>query len=345
MSCRLLFGGDIAPVRSDPSGMFGDLEPLIGEADLALANLEIALSDAATPFRGKIYPHKGTPVSAEGLARAGFDAVNLANNHMLDFGEQALFDTMALLDQVGVCRFGAGSDLAEAERPLVLERGGLSIGVIGLTTTLPTGFAAGEGVAGVNPLRVLTSYRQFRNPDEYPGTAPIVETAPVGEDLDRLTGAVRALKGWTDIVLVYAHWGTSMSEAVQDFQHAIGRAAIDAGADAVFGGHQHVVSGVEFHRGRPIVHGLGNLVFDFVVPFFTEATRRTVVFTATLTASGVEDCRLIPCRTGVGSPVAVLDPEDGDGLTIAETVRRLSAPLGTEVGVESGRIVVRPGAG
>ena len=286
---------------------------MIRNADLAVANLEFALSDRGEPISGKLYPHKGQASALRGLTEAGFDAVNLANNHVLDYGTDPLFDTLDGLDRAGIAAFGAGENIIAAARPVVVKRGGLGIGLLGFSTTLPTGFAAGENTPGVNPLRVTTTFRSPHNLDEYPGTAPIIETAPIAEDLARLVAAVRRLKSETDIVLVYCHWGTSITERVHDFQRAIGHAAIDAGAAGVFGGHQHVISAIEFHAGAPIVHGLGNLVFDFVAPFFTPATRRTIGFTAVMTASGLEDCRLICCRTGVNGPVARLDPEGWRG--------------------------------
>jgi poly-gamma-glutamate capsule biosynthesis protein CapA/YwtB (metallophosphatase superfamily) len=342
MTATLVFGGDVAPLRENPANMFGELTETIRRADLAVANLEFALSDRGNPVRGKIYPHKGPARALAALVEAGFDAVNLANNHMLDYGEKPLLDTLAGLAESGIAAFGAGRNAAEAARPVVLERGGLRIGLLGFTTTLPTGFAATDETPGVDPLRVVTAYRPLRNPEEYPGSETVVETRAVADDLARLVARVESLKTETDLVLVYAHWGASMTEAVHDFQREIGRAAIEAGAAAVFGGHQHVISAVEFHHGRPIVHGLGNLVFDFVAPFFNEATRRSIVLAADMTRAGLENCRLICCRTGVNGPVACLNPEVGDGADIAATLKRLSEPLGTEIHVGREEIRVRP---
>lgn len=341
MSASLIFGGDVAPLRENPRNMFGELTETIREADLAVANLEFALSDRGEPARGKIYPHKGPAGALTALVDAGLDAVNLANNHVLDYGDEPLLDTLAGLAESGISAFGAGRNATEAARPVVLECGGLKIGLLGFTTTLPIGFAATDDAPGVDPFRVVTAYRPFRNLEEYPGTQAVVETRAITDDLARLVTRIESLKAEADLVLVYAHWGASMTEAVHDFQREIGRAAIEAGAAAVFGGHQHVVSAVEFYRGRPIVHGLGNLVFDFVAPFFTEATRRAIVFAAEMTKDGLEQCRLICCRTGVNGPVARLNPEIGEGAVLASTLRRLSEPLGTEVSVGREHIEVK----
>jgi len=180
MSASLIFGGDVAPLREDPSNMFGELAQTIGDADLAVANLEFALSDRGAPLRGKIYPHKGPASALAALAEARFDAVNLANNHMLDYGEEPLLDTLEGLAEAGIAGFGAGRNAAEAARPVVLERGGLKIGLLGFTTTLPTGFAATDAAPGVDPLR--HRWRQSRSagwskPAPSPRTSPALSPA------------------------------------------------------------------------------------------------------------------------------------------------------------------------
>ena len=182
-----------------------------------------------------------------------------------------------------------------------------------------------------------------RNPDEYPGSAPIIDTWPLAEDLERMRQGVRGLREKADLVLVYQHWGCSMTEAVLDFQRAIGKAAIEAGAAGVFGGHQHVVSAIEYYEGAPIVHGMGNLLFDIFAPFLTEITHRTFLFKADMTHKGLQDCEIIPCRAGVTGvydrPVR-FKPDDGTGREIVQTVDRLSKPYGTRIEVKGGRVSV-----
>jgi poly-gamma-glutamate synthesis protein (capsule biosynthesis protein) len=156
---------------------------------------------------------------------------------------------------------------------------------------------------------------------------------------------IAALRRRCDLVLVYQHWGASMNPQVLDFQRVIGHAAIDAGAAGVFGGHQHVVSAIEFHNGCPIVHGMGNLVFDIFASFLTEVTHRTFLFKASMTKAGLMDCEIVPCRAGVvgvyDAPVR-LAPDSGLGRAIVEAVAELSAPLGTVIEVGGGRVAVRP---
>ncbi|HET9904269.1 MAG TPA: CapA family protein [Xanthobacteraceae bacterium] len=344
-ACTLVFGGDVAPVRPAHDDLFGELAPFLRAAEVALCNLEIALSDKGRPARGKSITARGAPAAVDALVEAGFDAVNLANNHVLDYGEEALCDTLARLDAAGLPHFGAGCDAAAAAAPIVLERNRLRIGLLGYTSTLPQGFAATETAPGVNPLRAGTAYRPARNPEEYPGSAPTVHTWAEPKDLARMVDDIRALKAKTDVVLVYQHWGASMTEAVLDFQREIGHAAIEAGAAGVFGGHQHVVSGIEFHKGCPIVHGMGNLLFDVFAPFLTAVTHRTFLFKARLSPAGLSACEILPCRAGVTGRYdrpAFLPPEHGDGARIVETVHRLSEPFGTRLTATGGRVAVEP---
>lgn len=340
MSCTMIFGGDIAPLHAAGNRMFGDLIPIIRQADIALANLEIAISKRGQLLRGKPIAHVGPPEAIHGLLNAGFDAFNLANNHVLDFGEEPLLDTLESLHAAGLGSFGAGRNAAAAAAPYVTERNGIKIGLLGYTSTLPQGFEADVDSPGVNPLRARTAYRPLRNLDEYPGTQPIIETWPIDTDLRRMREDIISLRGQVDILLVYQHWGASITEDVHDFQKTIGHAAIDCGADGVFGGHQHVISAIEFYRGKPIVHGMGNLLFDIKAPFLTEVTHRTFLFGATMTDDGLCDCYLLPCKTGVDGPPSRLHPESEEGALIVATLERLSERFGTKLQVSGDRVLV-----
>jgi poly-gamma-glutamate synthesis protein (capsule biosynthesis protein) len=151
---------------------------------------------------------------------------------------------------------------------------------------------------------------------------------------------VASLRKRVNILLVYQHWGSSITERVHEFQKVIGRAAIDCGADAVFGGHQHLISAIELYRDKPIIHGMGNLLFDIKAPFLTEITHRTFLFGATMTSDGLCDYYLLPCKTGVDEPPYLLHPESNDGTVIVTTLKRLSAPFGTTLQIAGDRVLV-----
>ena len=341
-TASFLTGGDIAPDRASPRGMFGHLGKLFRDADFSFANLENALSTRGELMKGKATKHRGHPSLVAGLVDAGFDAVGIANNHLLDFGVPSLEETMMTLRRAAIPFTGAGMDSEEARTPVVLERGGLRVGLLAYSSVLPQGHAAGPGEPGVNPLRVRTSYTPLRNLDEYPASEPVIHTWAVAEDLVQMKEDIAQLKSQSDLVFVYHHWGASMRHEVHEHQREIGQAAIDAGACAVFGGHQHVLSAIEFYKGRPIVHCTGNLIFDEVEPFFTEATLQTFLLGGRLDEEGLSDLHLIPCRCGVGGAPKPLSPKRGEGRVIVDMMQKFSASYGTDISVRDGEVAVSP---
>lgn len=339
-SATFLTGGDVAPIRKTSRGMFGDTASLFQRADVSFFNLELPLSVGGEAVRGKPICFRGPPEMVDGIAEAGVPCANLANNHVLDYGVDAMLDTLDLLDRRAIGHFGAGRNLDEARRCHVIEKNGLRVGFLGFTTTLPSGFAATSDSPGVNPLQAYTAYQPQRSLLEYPGTAPRIVSWTDPVHLQRLRNDVETCAKQVNVLLVYVHWGTSMSPQVQDFQREIGRAAIDAGAHAVFGGHQHVLSAIEFYRGRPIVHGSGNLLFDPQPSFFTDETLKTFLFGATIRPDGLTDCYLLPARTGVDAPPRLLSRRDPLWITIYEDLQRHSRALGTQLAVREDAIEV-----
>ena len=336
-----LTGGDVAPIRTVGRGMFGDIAPLFQRADVSFFNLELPLSERGEPPRGKAIVHRGMPVNIYGLVEVGVSCVNLANNHVLDFGDVALFDTLDLLDRNSVGRCGAGRNLDEARRGTSVEKNGLKIGFIGYSTTLPAGFAASAECPGVNPLQVYTAYQPKANLFEYPGTAPQIVSWTDPAHLQRLREDVASFRKQVHVLIIYVHWGTSMSPQVHDFQREIARAAIDAGAHAVLGGHQHVLSAIEFYHGCPIVHGSANLLFDTWATFFNAENLKSFLFGATLTIDGLRDCYLLPVTTGVNVPPRLLLRRDPQWTAICEDVQRHSQAFGTQFTARDDAIEVR----
>ena len=337
-----LTGGDVAPVRAAGTGMFGDVAPLFRRADASFFNLELPLSHRGEAARGKAICMRGLPVNIDGLAETGVCCVNLANNHVLDYGDVALFDTLDLLDAKSIGRFGAGRDIHEARKGHILERNGLRIGFLGYTTTLPTGFAATPGSPGVSPLQSYTAYQPRASLAEYPGTAPRIVTWTDPADLQELRRHAVALRNEVDVLLIYVHWGTSMSPSVHEFQREIAKAAIDAGAHAVFGGHQHVVSAIEFYGGCPVVYGSANLLFDTRPSFFTGETLKTFLFGASIGPDGLSDCYLLPAETGVDVPPRLLPCREPLWKAIYDDLQAHSSAYGTRLTARADAIEVRP---
>ena len=227
-------GGDVLLDRIEPAGIdpFAGLQPSLGEADLALVNVEMAIADGGTPYP-KTYTFRAPPPAAETIAAGGVDIGNLGNNHARDFGADALLQTADLLSAAGVSPVGAGADTDAAFRPAVFDVNGVSVAVIGASLIIPGGFAAG--------------------PDR-PGVAN-------GKDSRRLLTEVRRAAAENDVVLVTLHWGIERDTCPQPAQESYARQILDAGAAAVIAGHPHVLQPIVFEDGKVIAYSLGNFVW------------------------------------------------------------------------------------
>lgn len=233
------------------------VKDLLGTFDYTVANFECFVSETIDP------PELTDPVtldfvtppdSLEGLVMAGIDAVSMANNHAFysaaNYGPPAYYDTVGFLEQAGIAHFGAGSDLAEARAPYVAEVNGRTIafyGVDGVTANrdYPGSWAAADGNGG---------YIDVGATDSGPGTNPVV--------LDNIVADVEAMAAQYDIVLPFFHMGEQYIWSTRPWCIEVAHACIDAGATGVLSSHPHTIQGMELYRGRPIIYGLGNFVYD-----------------------------------------------------------------------------------
>jgi hypothetical protein len=244
--------------------------PTLAAADLALANLECAISVRGRP-QPKEYVFRGRPSSLRAMRRVGgIDVVNLANNHVGDFGDRALLDTLRHARAAGMTPVGAGATEAAAYRPQVVERLGLRIAFVGFSTVLPYAFRA----VGRNP-----------------GTA-------WGHPL-RIRAAVRRARRSADVVVVTFHWGIERSRTESANQRLLAGIALDAGATAVIGAHPHVLQPIRRPPGKLVAYSLGNFVFSAASP----GTASTGILRVRLTRRGVTGARLLPAVIRGGRPV------------------------------------------
>lgn len=249
----LLFAGDVMLGRGVDETLqhesaahpWGDLLPVLESADLLLANLECVLTDRTKrwtdggykPFYFRARPHA---VNALVAGHVGF--VSLANNHVGDFGWQGLQDTIAALDRAGIAHAGAGMDRGDAHDAARLVRRGARVSVL-----------------------AFADY-----PAEWRATAtsPGMNYTPVSldpEDFAEVTRQIAAARERADCVVFSIHWGPNMRAWPSHEFRAFARAVIDAGADVFWGHSAHVVQGVEFHHGHPILYDTGDLVDDYAV--------------------------------------------------------------------------------
>lgn len=235
----IVFMGDVmladGPGRLIRQGRdpFAPFARILDQADVRVANLECVVARSGQPD-DKPYTFRAHP-RVLGVLKRHVDAVSLANNHSGDFGRGAFAEMLDHLQRAGLPFFGGGHDLARAHMPLILQRKGLRIALLGYNEFFPRHFEAGHN---------------------HPGVA-WSEDEQVAADIRHARETGRA-----DIVIPFMHWGEEHRPTANDRQRHLARLMIDAGADAVVGTHPHVAQDVEYHRGRPIVYSLGNFIFD-----------------------------------------------------------------------------------
>ncbi len=245
--------------------------PRLRAADLTFGNLECAISLGGTP-QAKQYRFRGRPSSLKAMgAAAGFDVVNLANNHSGDYGKGALLDTLRYLRRYDMTPVGAGADEAAAYRPVVVERLGLKVAFVGFSVILPFEFraiGASPGSAWGFPERVRA-------------------------------GILRARRE-ADLVIATFHWGVEKATTEEPRQRDLAQVALAAGATAVLGAHPHVLQPVRRPGGgRLIAYSLGNFVFGASSP----RTSATGILELELGRAGVLDDRFLPARISGTRPV------------------------------------------
>jgi poly-gamma-glutamate capsule biosynthesis protein CapA/YwtB (metallophosphatase superfamily) len=244
----LMLGGAVRSLirARGPDYPFRPFRRLLQEADIAFGNLETPLSERGIPTPGKSrrslrartnFLFRAPPTVANGVGWAGFDVVSVANNHTMDYGGDALEDTLTSLSQAGVIPVGAGQDLDAAAAPIFLERRGQRFAVFALSDILPVGSAAGPKRPGVAPAR--------------------------GQAFEsRMPAAIAQARRQADWVLVSVHWGRERFRGATARQRSLGHRLVDWGADVVIGHHTHCRGPSERYHGGLIHYSLGNFIAD-----------------------------------------------------------------------------------
>ena len=307
----MIFDRDVKELITETNGE----EPLsqvaarLAAADITVGNLESPLSDGGNRDKAKTIAFRGDPRGVAGLARAGFDFLSLANNHILDYGADALDDTVRLLDEHGIGYAGAGPDRSAAWAPAVAQRKGATVAFLSFSHILPAGFVATDSRAGLA--------RGLNN-------------------MGTVEEAIRSVKSEYDYVIVSFHWGAEYEDDCSGDQVEDAHRAIDAGADMVMGHHPHVIQAVEYYNGRLIAYSLGDFVFDH----YSRKTGEAFILEASLGPAGVSDVVITPVYlNGNGKPEYVHGEE---ATTILERLRDISAKRKTTVTIGGDVATVTP---
>lgn len=318
---RLICLGDVMLARgvskvladSDPGSLWGNCLPHLEEAELRLANLECCISDRGEPFDPpRVFNFRAIPKAIEVLLAARIDVVNLANNHSIDYQEEALADTLERLDRAGIAHVGAGRNLQEAAAPAILSAGDTKIGFVGFADHYSE-YAAGEDRPGI--FHVDTR-----------GSPEIV-----------IREVRRARDGGAGVVVVTAHCGPNMVTHPSAHLQRFARAVVSEGADFWFGHSAHVFQGVEFFDGKPIVHDGGDFLDDYAVDPVLRNDR------SLLWRISWEDGRVSLEGTPVQLSFAVTHLAEGEAFEwISDHLAGLCAEMGSRVRLEDERLVISP---
>jgi poly-gamma-glutamate synthesis protein (capsule biosynthesis protein) len=308
---RIGLGGDtmlgrLVNVTIGERGYFypwGTIVPLLESTDLNLVNLETTLT-TSTDIVPKTFNFKADPDKVQTLKSGNIHAVNIANNHILDFGQAGLIETIQTLDNAGIGHVGAGNNIQEAKQPIIFEKNGIRIGIIGYAD-YPQEWAATDTNPGINYVQI--------------------------GDINTIKKDIADIRKKVDLLILSIHWGPNMrqrpTQEFRDFAHAI----IDAGVDIFHGHSAHVFQGVEQYNNGVILYDTGDFVDDYAV---TQSLRTdwALFFEITVekqkTKAKIMQLKLVPLF------ISNMQVNKAEGLTAAkilEKIRLLSQEFNTVI--------------
>lgn len=234
----------------------------LNEADISMINHEYPVSIRGTALHGKYYTFRAAPEREIILQQMGIDIVSLANNHIYDFGSDAFFDTLEALKQAEIPYVGAGADMEEASRPVYFVTGGIKIGFVSANRSEKIIYTPEAG-------------------ENSPGVVRMYDTAMMND-------IIKEASGQCDYLIAYVHWGTENSKYYEAYQTKIAQEFFDSGADAIIGSHPHVLQGIGYVDGKPVVYSLG----DF---WFNGKTKYSTIVNLEVTIDGMVRLAVLPC--------------------------------------------------
>lgn len=301
--CMLGRGVDQMLHRQTPEYPWGDTVSLFHSADARICNLECVLSDRGAPWSEypKEFHFRSAAKNVAVLSAAGINAVSIANNHVLDYGYQALLDMIQVLDSAKIAHSGAGASLAGASQIATFEAPGWRIGLVAFTDNEPPWEAT----------------------PERPGTLYV----PVDLQDQRVHNLLELIRGGTqvDTLIVSAHWGGNWGYTPPPEHVQLAHALIDAGASIVFGHSSHVFRGIELYKKGLILYGVGDFVDDYAVDP-DERNDQSFVFLVEVGEAGPERVRLFPTTISYCQAHRATKTE---AKGIAAKMQKLCAGLGT----------------
>lgn len=350
-AATLLLVGDInVQKRAEPASVFDHVRETLDRADLVYGNLEGLLVKSEGPDKDipdkSGWQHVG-PEAVRALKAGNIQAVGVANN--VAYGPRNILKSLAVLDANGIVHTGGGANLEEAHRAAIVERKDVRFGFLQYTAKWY-----------VQDQQIASATR--------PGVARVLSrdgmTVEPG-DLDRVREDIRKLRSQADVVVVSSHnrdrltgretaaadegrgtgrppdlfspitLGPRFSES-ETYQRELAHAAIDAGADIVYGHGSHVVQGVEIYKGKPILYCVGNFAMDWIR---MRPNKEGLLVHVVVREKAVQRVSFVPLtRDPANQDVIMLDPSAGEGARMLAKVRSLSGD--TPLKIEGREVVL-----
>lgn len=291
---------------------FEDVNDIFSGADISFVNLETCVSNRGESEKKEGYGFQTLPEYLQVYTEAGIDLVSVANNHVRDFGMDALDDTFTNLDAYGIGYIGAGRDITEAEKMIVYEVNGVKVGftALNMINMNPTWYATDE-CAGINCIDFA--------------------------DCDRYLSLISEYDKQCDVLFVSVHWGVEYTNAITEEQEQFGHMLCDSGADIILGHHSHTLQPIEYYNGSMIFYSLGNFLFYKM----DDEAGKTAIFEIEIDKNGFVSGKLSPvfitnCKS------TLLDTENEMYGEIIELCKTISAPYGVNI-TENGGIEIANG--
>lgn len=213
---------------------------------------------------------------AHAIKNAGFSVINLANNHMMDYGPNALVETLDTFNDLGMPHVGAGNNVEEATEVEYADYDGQRVATLGFTDVLVKGFSAQRYTAGV------------------------ARATP-----ENIVPAIQEAKKNADLVIVNVHWGIEYNKKPSKRQKEMAKIMADVGADIIVGHHPHVLSEIEvFDNGSVVFYSLGNFIFD---QGWTR-TKDSAIAQYHIDKDGKKSIEIIPVRLKEAQPFVTKNP-------------------------------------
>jgi len=295
----IAFAGDVnfegtmrARLDADPATALREVAPAFEAADLAMVNLETAVTEGGSP-ENKEFTFRAPPAALDALRAAGIDLASAANNHGRDFGAGGLQDSLAARAASGFPLIGIGQDIDEAFTPFRATVKGQRIAIIAATQVLDdsliSSWTAGPGIPGLASAKLV----------------------------DRLVQEVQAARVVSDTVVVFLHWGIEKQTCPTGSQQSLATTLVEAGADIVVGSHAHRLQGGG-HMGQALVHyGLGNFAF-----YAGNAEgARTGILLVTATGRDIDGYQWLPGRVSDRVPHLLEGAEAEEALAYWDSLR------------------------